>query len=89
MALGKTQVFARLFLVPGLYHCSGGPGPTTIDFLTPLVQWVEMGVAPQRVVASRVESGTTTFTRPLCAYPAAAYYSGSGATSDASSFVCR
>ena len=89
MALGKTQVFARLFLVPGMYHCAGGPGPTTFDFLTPLTQWVEAGVPPQSVVASHIESGTTTYTRPLCPSPASAYYSGSGPTSDASSFVCR
>ena len=89
MALGKTQVFARLFLVPGMYHCAGGPGPTTFDFLTPLTQWVEAGVPPQRVVASHVESGVPTYTRPLCVYPASAYYGGSGPTSDASSFVCR
>jgi feruloyl esterase len=89
MALGKTQVFARLFLVPGMYHCAGGPGPTTFDFLTPLTQWVEAGVAPQQVVASHVESGTTTYTRPLCPYPASAYYGGVGPTSAASSFVCR
>jgi tannase/feruloyl esterase len=88
MALGKTQVFARLFLVPGMYHCAGGPGPTTFDFLTPLTQWVEAGVAPERVVASHVESGTTTYTRPLCSWPASAFYS-SGPTTDASSFVCR
>ena len=87
--IGMGRIFARLFLVPGLYHCAGGPGPTTFDFLTPLTQWVEAGVPPDRVVASHVESGATTFTRPLCPYPTNAFYSGSGPTTDASSFVCR
>ncbi|HEX3995460.1 MAG TPA: tannase/feruloyl esterase family alpha/beta hydrolase, partial [Acetobacteraceae bacterium] len=49
-ALERTQSYARLFMVPGMYHCSGGPGPNTFDALTPLVNWVERGVAPETIV---------------------------------------
>jgi feruloyl esterase len=44
-ALRRTESYARLFMVPGMYHCSGGPGPNTFDALTPLVTWVETGAA--------------------------------------------
>ena len=50
--LATTQRYARLFMVPGMYHCSGGPGPNVFDALTPLVQWVEQGVAPETIVAT-------------------------------------
>jgi hypothetical protein len=50
--LGRTQQYARLFMVPGMYHCSGGPGPNVFDALKPLVYWVEKGVAPERIIAS-------------------------------------
>jgi feruloyl esterase len=47
--LAATQSYARLFMVPGMYHCAGGPGPNVFDALTPLVQWVEQGVAPETI----------------------------------------
>ena len=46
----------RLFVVPGLYHCSGGDGLTSVDVLSPLMAWVERGTAPTQVVASRSDS---------------------------------
>ena len=79
----------RLFLVPGMGHCAGGPGPTSFDGLGALVEWVEKGVAPTRIPASHVEAGTVTMTRPLCAYPEEAVYSGRGDVNDAASFTCR
>jgi hypothetical protein len=51
--LAATQKFARLFMVPGMYHCSGGPGATVFDMLTPLEQWVEKGVAPDKILATK------------------------------------
>lgn len=51
-------------------------------------QWVEHGIAPKQIVASHVVNGTTTFTRPLCPYPAFPPYSGTGDPTDSASFVC-
>jgi feruloyl esterase len=90
-ALRRTQNYARLFMVPGLYHCSGGPGPNTFDALTPLVNWVENGVAPETIVATKFVADTPPaiqMTRPLCVFPKVAKYSGSGSTSIAANFTC-
>jgi feruloyl esterase len=90
-ALARTQSYARLFMVPGMYHCSGGPGPNTFDALTPLVTWVETGVAPQTITATKFVNDTppaVQMTRPLCVYPDVAKYTGSGSTSIAANFTC-
>ena len=87
-ALRRTQEFARLFLRPGVAHCGGGAGPDTPDELSPLVQWVEQGIAPDQLLASKIVNGVTTFTRPLCPYPALPRYSGTGDPTMASSFTC-
>jgi feruloyl esterase len=84
----STTEFYRLFMVPGMSHCSGGAGTSTFDALTPLVQWVEKGIAPQTIPASRIVNGTPVRTRPLCPYPQTAIYKGSGSTDDAGSFSC-
>jgi len=89
--LRQTQSYARLFMVPGMYHCSGGPGPNSFDALTPLVTWVESGVAPETIVATKFVGDTppaVQMTRPLCVYPKVAKYSGSGNTSIAANFTC-
>ncbi|MBY4946083.1 tannase/feruloyl esterase family alpha/beta hydrolase [Cupriavidus respiraculi] len=101
---GQAQAddFFRLFLVPGMGHCSGGSGATNFgnggapsptpdaghDLLMALDEWVERGVAPDRIVAAKVTNGATTRTRPLCPYPKKAIYSGTGNTDDAASFTC-
>jgi feruloyl esterase len=90
-ALQRTQSYARLYMVPGMYHCSGGPGPNTFDALTPLMTWVEAGVAPESIVAAKFNSATppaVEMTRPLCVYPKVARYTGSGSTSIAANFTC-
>jgi feruloyl esterase len=51
-----TQRFARLFMFPGVYHCSGGYGPSHWDMVTPITDWVERGVAPTQIVATQYES---------------------------------
>jgi len=82
--------FARLFLMPGANHCGGGPSTSTIDAFAPLVDWVENGKAPTRIVGTA--SAATPWpgrTRPLCPYPQYAHYLGSGDINAASSFVCR
>jgi feruloyl esterase len=90
-ALQRTQSYARLFMAPGLYHCSGGPGPNVFDALTPLVTWVEGGTAPETIVATKFVNDTppaVAMTRPLCVYPKVAKYNGSGSTSIAANFTC-
>ena len=87
-ALRRTQEFARLFLAPGVAHCGGGAGADTFDPVITVEQWVETGAAPDQIIASKVVNGATTFTRPLCPYPALPRYSGVGDTTKASSFVC-
>ena len=88
MALESTQEFYRLFMVPGMTHCSGGPGPDRFDALSALENWVEQGVAPDSIIAAKVQNGETTRTRPLCAYPEVAIYDGSGDPDLAESFSC-
>jgi feruloyl esterase len=87
-ALQRTQEFARLFLLPGVGHCGGGAGPDTFDGLSPLQEWVEQGISPDQIVASKIANGVTTSTRPICPYPALPRYSGAGDPAKASSFVC-
>jgi len=81
--------FYRLFLVPGMQHCGGGPGPAKFDMVSALEQWVEHGAAPDRVLASHVTAtGAVDRTRPLCAYPMEAQWNGTGSTDEAQNFVC-
>ena len=86
----KTKEFARLFLMPGANHCGGGPATSTIDAFSPLVNWVENGVAPARIVGTA--PAATPFpgrTRPLCPYPQYAHYAGNGDINSEANFVCR
>lgn len=84
-----TDDFFRLFMMPGMFHCGGGPGPDGLDSITPLVQWVERGVAPERLVAAKRQGDRVTRTRPLCPYPQTAVYKGSGSVDEAANFDCR
>ena len=86
---GDVANFYRLFMAPGLAHCGGGTGPTAFDMQTVLEQWVEGGVVPDRVVATRAVNGVVDRQRPLCPYPQVAVYNGSGDTNDAANFTCR
>ena len=87
---GHAAEFVRVFPVPGMAHCGGGPATDRYDCLAAVMEWVERGVAPERIVA---RAGETTpwpgRTRPLCPYPAVARYAGTGSIEDAGSFVCR
>jgi tannase/feruloyl esterase len=89
----RTQESYRLFMVPGMNHCKGGPGANVFDMLTPLVQWVEQDIAPRTVLATHYVNNTpaqgVAFTRPLCSFPQEAVYTGSGDTNDAANFVCK
>jgi feruloyl esterase len=84
----ETQTFYRLFMVPGMAHCGGGPGLNSFDALSPLELWVEKGIAPEKIIASRIVGGTSVMNRPLCPYPQTARYKGAGDTNDAANFFC-
>lgn len=86
--MGDPRGFYRLFMVPGMQHCSGGPGPNVFDTVTALEQWVEQGKAPEQIVASHSTNNTVDRTRPLCPYPQEAQWKGSGSTDKAENFVC-
>ena len=99
---GDASNFARYFRVPGMNHCAGGPATDQFDMLTPLVNWVEKGQAPDSVVASARGVGnaaganadvpaawSASRTRPLCPYPKVAKYKGSGDIELAASFSCQ
>ncbi len=88
VALKETQEWARLFMVPGMGHCSGGPGPDNFDAVSALDQWVEHGAAPDRIEASHVNNGKAEYTRPLCPFPAEAQFTGSGDRREAKNWVC-
>ena len=94
-AMGDTSQFYRLFMVPGMGHCGGGPGPNQVDYLTALENWVEKGIAPDSLTAAAVSTstqpgttGTAYRTRPLCVYPKVARYKGTGSIDDAANFSC-
>ena len=84
----KTGGFVRLFMAPGMGHCSGGPGPNAFDALGAIDQWVSRGVAPDRIVASHSTGGAVDRTRPLCPYPQVARWNGAGSIDAAASFAC-
>jgi feruloyl esterase len=92
----------RLFMVPGMYHCRGGPGvddfgasgqaawpgDASRDMLWALIRWVETRQAPASIVGTRVRDGRTVFTRRLCPFPQAARFDGRGDPADAVSYAC-
>ena len=104
--MGQKNVdsFVRLYMVPGMQHCGGGPGATSFgqDGYKPddphqnmrlaLEAWVEKKSPPSSIQAARVQPDDpehrATMTRPLCTYPSFAKYKGSGDTNDAANFVC-
>lgn len=84
-AMGDTSEFFRLFMIPGMNHCRGGPGAIEFDKMAAITRWVEEGVEPEAIIAT---SAKRDFTRPLCSYPKLATYKGSGDINDAANFVC-
>jgi hypothetical protein len=87
---GHAADFARLFAVPGMNHCAGGPSTDRFDAFGALVDWVEKGVAPDAIIATaRAGTPWPGRTRPLCAYPAQARFKGVGELETADSFVCQ
>jgi feruloyl esterase len=84
MGKARAAEFERLYLLPGVYHCGGGEGPSLVDLLTPVMDWVERGAVPDAVVAR--SAGPAVRSRPVYPYPALAKYSGHGDPNDASNY---
>ncbi len=82
----------RLFMVPDMQHCGGGPGPNVFDTLTALDAWVTQGQAPDAIVATHYANNdptkAVTRTMPLCQFPEQATYNGTGDVTQASSWSC-
>jgi feruloyl esterase len=98
MGVRQTDDVARLFMVPGMSHCIGGPGTDNFDMLTALEQWEDKGMAPDRIVAEKRVlgflapagwwTGPLIRSRPLCPYPKIARWNGIGSTAKAENFAC-
>lgn len=102
----KTPSFYRLFLAQGLEHCFLGPGPNVFgglfqdpppsndaqhNIFTALTEWVENGVAPEKVISTKYVNDTPpniAMQRPICSYPKFPRYKGSGDTNNADNFEC-
>jgi feruloyl esterase len=78
----------RLFMVPGMGHCTGGQGPTEADWLGALEKWREKGTAPDAIIGAGTLKGQP-ITRPLCPYPQVPFYKGKGNVNNAENFVCK
>jgi tannase/feruloyl esterase len=93
----QAQQFVRLFMAPGMMHCGGGPGPNSFDAVASVAQWREKNLAPETIIAARYAAPTTAgvshgeplSTRPLCAYPKVAHWSGKGSPDEAGNYLCR
>jgi feruloyl esterase len=101
----KADETIRLYMVPGMEHCGEGPGPNYFGQYdaagtgdpeykigAALQRWVEQGIAPERIIATKRQNddpkSEVVRTRPLCAYPRVARYRGEGSTDSAASFDC-
>jgi len=84
-----AEADTRLFMMPGVEHCFGGPGPSFVNCLTEIDKWFETGTAPEQVTAYWLDGKMQpNGSRPVCAYPKVAKYDGKGDTRDVSSFKC-
>ena len=88
--MGQDQDdWLRLYMVPAMNHCRGGDGPSQLDYLSTLERWRESDEAADSITAYRVRGNTVDMTRPVCAYPKVATYTGVGSTNDAANFTCE
>lgn len=88
--MGKKQDdWMRLFMVPGMMHCSGGAGTDQFNKMAVIERWREANQAPDQIIAEHVRNGQVDMSRPLCPYPQVAVYKGTGSTNDAASFSCK
>lgn len=87
---GTASKFVRVFPVPGMAHCAGGPATDQFGAFDALVDWVEKGTPPSELIAKAgASSPWAGRTRPLCPYPKVARYRGSGSLEDAANFRCK
>ncbi|MFC4256612.1 tannase/feruloyl esterase family alpha/beta hydrolase [Croceibacterium xixiisoli] len=95
----QAQQQLRLFMAPGMDHCSGGAGPSDIDTLGIMDEWARSGNAPDRILAVRPTKAPSMpgapeaparepMSRPLCAWPMVAQYKGTGSSNEAANFTC-
>jgi len=83
----EAMDYARLFMIPGCYHCGGGPGVSWVDWLAEIVKWVEQGKAPDQIIATKRADDGSIVERPLFPWPASARYDGDGDPHDADNFL--
>ena len=90
MGASQFREFARFITSPSVGHGLDGPGAGSIDLVAAMDNWVERGAAPDKLVASKFEPGSSTpiLQRPACEYPMFPRYDGSGDPAKASSFAC-
>jgi feruloyl esterase len=86
--VARANETVRLFLVPGMHHCSGGPAPDRFDTLSALEAWVEHGQAPDAIQASAKPESPLQHRLPLCPYPQQARYRGTGEIADPANWSC-
>lgn len=79
--------YMKLYLLPGVNHCGGGHGPSEVDWIEIIRNWVENGNPPNRIVVSKIENDEVVMSRPVYPYPSIAVYGGSGDPSLESSFI--
>jgi hypothetical protein len=64
----EADSYMRLFLLPGVLHCGGGPGCDNVDWVRLIRDWVENSKAPDQVVANKLSGGKVVSTRTLYPY---------------------
>ena len=64
MGKAATARFERLYLLPGVYHCGKGEGPSAIDLLTPMMDWVENDRAPDAIMTQTAVGAGNGFGQP-------------------------
>ena len=100
----QVRQYHRLFMLPATAHCGGSTGPNSIGggmpeppaafrdadhhVVSAVIKWVEQGVAPDKIIATKFSGSALTLSRPVCPYPAQAVYNGSGDVTVASNFTC-
>lgn len=79
--------FAQFYLIPGLWHGSGGDGPDIYDAQTALVEWVENDKAPTELMVEDDPGDEPFRSRAFYPYPDISKYSGSGDVNKAESYI--
>ncbi|HEY4360248.1 MAG TPA: tannase/feruloyl esterase family alpha/beta hydrolase [Bryobacteraceae bacterium] len=86
---GKSSDWIKLYMIPGMQHCQGGPGTDQFNKMAIMERWRESNSAPEAILATHVTGANVEMTRPLCPYPQVATYKGLGSSNDAGNFSCK